>query len=251
MKISFLISLKIDSEDRLSNLDISVNNLNHHFPDCEIIISEIDTVSRINNRYSNMSSCKHVFTESNDFFNKQKAYNIATKQSKNDIISLYDADIVMCERVIRQAYDLIVSGDADVIWPYNGFFYDVPKKFHNKIDSDKSIKSIDITRCELFSRVSVGGVVFFKKSVFIAGGGGNQNFKGAGWEDNEIYVRFKKLGYNRYRLSTPILHLTHERKETSYNYNPHGKHNEIEFARIDRMNKVELLDEIKKWEWLK
>jgi hypothetical protein len=52
-------------------------------------------------------------------------------------------------------------------------------------------------------------------------------------------------------LSTPILHLTHERKETSYNYNPHGKHNEIEFARIDRMNKVELLDEIKKWEWLK
>jgi len=39
MKISFLISLKIDSDDRLSNLDIPVKNLSHHYPNSEIIIS--------------------------------------------------------------------------------------------------------------------------------------------------------------------------------------------------------------------
>ena len=42
MKISFLIALQIDSEDRLSNLKISTDNLIHHFPDSEIVISEID-----------------------------------------------------------------------------------------------------------------------------------------------------------------------------------------------------------------
>jgi predicted glycosyltransferase involved in capsule biosynthesis len=249
MKISFLISLKIDSDDRLSNLDISVKNLSHHYPISEIIISEIDNISKIKNRYGDINNCKHIFTKTEDFFNKQRAYNIAARESKNQIIALYDADIVMDEKIVKQAYDLIDNHSADIIWPYNGFFYDVPKKFHKSIDENKSIDCINIAECELFSRVSVGGVVFFKKEVFLNGGGGNENFKGAGWEDNEIYVRFKKLGYRRSRLGVPIFHLNHERKETSYNYNPHGRHNEIEFARIDRMEKSEILEEIKKWKW--
>jgi hypothetical protein len=50
-------------------------------------------------------------------------------------------------------------------------------------------------------------------------------------------------------LGVPIFHLNHARKETSYNHNPHGRHNEIEFSRIDKMGKIEILEEIKKWKW--
>ena len=146
-------------------MDISIKNLSHHFPDSEIIISEMDDSSKIENRYSNIKNCKHVFTKTSDFFNKQKAYNIAAKNSKMDIISLYDADIVMDEKTIKQTIELFESDTADIVWPYNGYFYDVPKKYHKKIDDDKSIDCINVDECILFSKVSVGGVVFFKKRI--------------------------------------------------------------------------------------
>ena len=47
MNVSFLIALHIDSNDRISNLRISTNNLKHHFPNSEIIISELDSESKI------------------------------------------------------------------------------------------------------------------------------------------------------------------------------------------------------------
>lgn len=244
--ISFLIALQIDSEDRMSNLKISTNNLNYHFPNSEIIISELDSTSKIGVEFS---FCKHIFTSTTEFFNKQKAYNIATTNSSNDIICLYDADIVMDPRAIKKSAELINNKQADIVWPYNGNFYDVPKQFHSDIDLNKSISNVKLDECTLFSPRSVGGVVFFNKQVFIDGGKGNEYFKGAGWEDNEIYERFTKLGYKRIRLDTFLLHLTHERKETSYNYNPHGDHNAREFARINAMNKTQLLNEIATWKW--
>ena len=91
MNVSFLIALKIDSQDRVSNLDISVKNLSHHFPNSEIIISEMDDSSKIENRYTDIKNCKHVFTKTSDFCNKQKAYNISAGQFfKTDLdFSLY------------------------------------------------------------------------------------------------------------------------------------------------------------------
>ena len=244
--ISFLIALQIDSTDRLSNLDISVDSLLYHFPECDIVIAELDGTSKIKNRYP---KCNHIFIETTEFFNKQKAYNIAASNSKHQIIALYDADVILDPQAIKRAIELISNKRADIVWPYDGKFFDVPKKFHKEIKETKSLSSIKIEECILFSSVSVGGVVFFDKNVFWEGGGGNEKFKGAGWEDNEIYVRYTALGYKRIRLDIPMFHLNHERKETSYNYNPYNKHNEAEFVRIDRMNKEQLLAEIITWKY--
>lgn len=246
--VSFLIALQIDTEDRLSNLRISTSNLRHHFPDSEIIISELDSVSKIGEEFN---YCKHVFTPTVDFFNKQKAYNIAVDNSLHNVICLYDADIVIDPRAINKSIELIEQNRAKIVWPYDGKFYDVPKKFHSDINSSKSISCVNLDECTLFNPHSVGGAVFFDKQVFIEGGKGNENFKGAGWEDNEIYERFTKLGYSRLRLDTFLLHLTHERKETSYNHNPYGDHNAREFSRIHHMNKQQLLQEIATWKWIK
>lgn len=248
MSISFLIALQIDSNDRLDNLRISTANLKHHFPDSEIIISELDTVSKIGTEFN---FCRHVFTETSEFFNKQKSYNIAAKKASNDVICLYDADVIIHPKAIQKSAEIILGNEAEIVWPYDGRFYDVPKKYHSEINETKSISKVLLEECTLFCSTSVGGAVFFNKNVFFKGGMGNEHFKGAGWEDNEIYERFTKLGFSRVKLDTFLLHLTHERKETSYNYNPHGKHNEQEFSRIYKMSKLQLLDEIATWEWTK
>lgn len=248
MNVSFLIALQIDSEDRLANLQISTNNLKHHFPESEIIISELDTESKIGN---NFTHCKHLFTKTNEFFNKQKAYNLAAKMSSKDTICLYDADVVIHPKAIEKSVEIILNKQSEIVWPYDGRFYDVPKKYHSEIDTTKSIKSVLLKDCTLFCSTSVGGAVFFDKNVFFEGGMGNENFKGAGWEDNEIYERFTKLGFKRLKLDTYLLHLTHARKETSYNYNPYGKHNEQEFVRIHKMTNQQITEEISKWSWTK
>jgi predicted glycosyltransferase involved in capsule biosynthesis len=248
MNVSFLIAVCVDSEDRISNLKISTEYLKYHFPNSEIIVSELDKISKLNGHISN---CNHIFTKTNDFFNKQKAYNIAARKSKNNILALYDADVVLGKNAILKSTELIEKNEADIVWPYDGRFYDVPKKYHNIIKESNSIKNINISECELFSDRSVGGAVFFKKNVFLEGGGGNENFKGVGWEDNEIYERFRILEYKIVRLGTFLLHLNHERKETSYNYNPFGQHNQMEFSRIVRKNKKQMIEEISKWGWIK
>lgn len=247
-KISFLISLYVDSEDRLSNLDISVRNLKENFPDCEVILSELDKESKILNRYEGVT---HIFTKTEDFFNKQKAYNIAARNSKYDIISLYDADVILEKSTVNKIRDLIGNKTIQIAYPYNGYFYDVPKEYHSVIDETKSVKCVDINKCKLLSDRSVGGVVFLDKKVFWEGGGGNQNFIGAGYEDNEIYERYKKLGYNIGRMNVPLFHLTHVRKETAFDYNPYNKQNEKEFLRIIKMTKDQLLEEIKTWNYEK
>ena len=248
MNVSFLIALQIDSNDRLSNLQISTNNLRYHFPDSEIIVSELDNESKIGKEFCH---CNHVFTKTSEFFNKQKAYNIAAKHSSHDVICLYDADVIIHPKAIQKSVDMVINKEAEIVWPYDGRFYDVPKKYHSEINDIKSTKNVLLEDCTLFCSTSVGGAVFFDKNVFIKGGMGNENFKGAGWEDNEIYERFTKLGFSRAKLDTYLLHLTHDRKETSYNHNPYGKHNEQEFSRIYKMPKHQLLNEIATWEWSK
>lgn len=248
MNLSLLIPVYIDGEDRLNNLQLVVSYLRHHLPHAEIILSELDKDSKIINLFP---TCKHIFTETTDFFNKQKAFNIAAKSAKNDIICLYDVDVLVDIDAIKKSVNFLESNRTDLIWPYNGKFYDIPKNLHSIIKNSKNIKEIKIEDCTLFSDRSVGGAVFIKKNIFFEGGGGNENFKGAGWEDNEIYERFTILGYRRARLDTFLLHLNHDRKETSYNFNPHGTHNQNEFVRIRAKSKSQLLEEIKNWSWCK
>lgn len=243
--VSFLIALKIDSKDRINNLDITIEYLQHHF-DTEIIISEQSKESLIKGRYN----CKHIFTEVDEFFNRQRGVNIAASQSTNPIIAHYDADVILTPQQIVKAVEAIRSGTLELASPYNGYFYDVPKLFHKEIADSHSIDCIDISQCKMFSPRSVGGVVFFNRKVFWQCGGANENFKGLGYEDDEIFERFKKLKIKMGRVTKPLFHLTHVRTETAYDHNPFVNANRDEFLRIQNMTQEQLEQEIKQWEWV-
>jgi hypothetical protein len=243
--VSFLIALKIDSKDRIDNLDITIEYLQHHF-DTEIIISEQSKKSLIKGRYN----CKHIFTEVDEFFNRQRGVNIAASQSTKPIIAHYDADVILTPQQIVKAVEAIRSGTLELASPYNGYFYDVPKLFHKEIADSHSIDCIDISQCKMFSPRSVGGVVFFNREVFWQCGGANENFKGLGYEDDEIFERFKKLKIKMGRVTKPLFHLTHVRTETAYDHNPFVNANRDEFTRIQNMTQEQLEQEIKQWKWV-
>lgn len=241
---SFLIALKVDSQDRIDNLDITVNYLQHHF-DTEIIISEQGPVPVLEKRYN----CKYVFTQNDEFFNRQKGVNIAARNSNNPIILHYDADIILSPLQIELAIRSIRNKELELVYPYDGYFYDVPKHFHKRIRDEQSIGWINTNDCVLFTKRSVGGVVCFDKHTFWKHGGANENFKGLGYEDNEIFDRFKNRKTKMGRVTCPLFHLNHERKDTSYNFNPYVDHNRDEYVRIRDMDSEQLEKEINSWSW--
>lgn len=243
---SLLIALKIDSQDRIDNLDIAISYIKHHF-NTEIIISEQGPEPVLKNRYE----CTYVYTKVDEFFNRQKGVNIAARHSNNPIIVHYDADILVTPKQLAESIDPIRKQELELVLPYNGEFYDVPKQLHAKIHSEQSIEWLKPEYCKLFTKQGVGGIVCFNKEVFWKNGGANENFKGLGYEDNEIFDRFKKLKTKMGRYTLPLYHLTHVRKDTSYNFNPHVNENASEYVRIRDMSYKQLCSEVDTWKWNK
>lgn len=240
--VSFIIALQIDSEDRIKNLSICLNNIKTNFNNCEIVVVELDKESKVNLTEYGVN---HIFVRYDDFFSKTMAFNIGVKNASHDIICLYDCDVILNGNTIVSCIKHLNEG-MDIMYPYNGMFYDVPKKYHNIIDKEKNLSCVDISECRQLSDRSVGGAVFIKKLVFIEGGGANENIK-IGYEDNEIYERFRILGYKIGRMNNPIFHLEHIRLDTSFDYNPYKNQFEKEFIRICNMDKTNLLKEVSSW----
>jgi hypothetical protein len=243
--LSILIALKIDSVDRLTNLDITMQYLKAHF-DTTVIISEQNEKPVLKDRYD----CEYVFTESNDFFNRQKTLNAAANHSSTPFIAHYDADVLFHPVQMESALNGLRGDKCDVIYPYDGKFYDVPKMFHEQIKNTNSIEYVNLNMCKLFNSHSVGGAVMFKRDVFFEGGMANEKFLGLGYEDNEINHRFTRLGYKIARNKGPLFHLTHSRGETSFDHNPHAQTNIREFKRVAAMNVDQLKQEISTWDWV-
>ena len=241
-KLTILIAAKADSEDRLTNLGITLDYINFHF-NVPIILSEQDTESKLQ-QICKEKDVQHIFHQTDEFFNRQRGVNICARQSTTPVIAHYDADILLKPQQIKGAVEAILSKSAELVYPYDGRFYDVPKNYHQQIVETKSLSHIDLEECTLFNPHSVGGVVIFNKEHYWKCGGANENFKGLGYEDNEIHERFKRLGSKIARTQWPLYHLTHERKDTSFNHNPHLDLNQRECLRIQSMGKEQLLQEI-------
>jgi len=242
--LTFLIPVKIDSDDRLSNLDIIVSYLQENF-NSEIIVCEQDTEPKLKDRYN----CKYIYIPMGQNFNKSKSINTAAKAASTPVIAVYDADTLLTVNQITKSTKIILDNQADVIYPYDGRFYDVPKNYHQAIKENKDLSIINLDDCKLFNKGSVGGAVFYNKEIFLKFGGANQKFEGWGYEDNELFVRFTKVGARVARVTKPLLHLTHERVKPAF-YNPLlEEKNRLVMELINYMSPAQILQEINSWSW--
>ncbi len=248
-KLTFLIAAKVDHEDRVRNIRSTLSYLRYHF-DADIIISEQDTSSKLHDMCKAFH-CRHIYVETDEFFNRQRGVNLAAREATTPVIAHYDADILLRPEQIVGATEAIISGQAQMVYPYDGHFYDVPEKFFNIIDMSKDLTKIPLEECTLFNPHSVGGVVMFDREHYWKCGGANEAFKSVGYEDNEINSRFTKLGTKIMRTQWPLWHLTHARGETSFNHNPHINLNRDLCMEIARMSPEELKAHVDKWTWHK
>lgn len=242
-EVDILIPLYVDHPDRIWNLYFVVDKLKS-FGFSNIFIRNYtdDNNIRFSLNWDDSVKYSHHHLKDFDNFNKMKCVNEMVDMCESKYLAIYDVDVIFPKKNLLQTLQLLKDG-ADVVYPYDGHFYNVPKTKFEDLDKGQ----INLDDCELCNPGSYGGAVFYNRKSFIEGGKCNPNFKNVGFDDNELYVRFAKLGYDVRRTEGPLLHLDHYRSETSVEQSPFLNHNMQIYNNICAMSKEQLLEEIKTW----
>lgn len=246
--VTFTIPVMYDHNDRKKNLDLTVCMLQHSF-DTNIIVGEINgSVFSYMQQY-----CRYVvFT--NGPFHRTRMLNVLAEFAQTPLIANWDADVIVAPLQLYMAVMALRNG-AHMVYPYQWAFARVPRvPWFHKLEKHIDIGVVGDTKFNGMNNndaISVGGAVLFDKKRFFEGGGENENFVSFGPEDVERAHRFNTLGFKVERVPGPIYHINHYVGPNSSNKHPHVNSNRAEYYKILEMNKMQLKDYVKTWEWQK
>ena len=263
---TFIIPLRIESADRMRNIITLLCFLLGNF-DTNVIVKEVDSepvfeenvLPQIKEFIGNDINLVHIFEKSDDpVFYRMHILNEMLAMSKTDVVINYDCDVLMPVETYVNAYESILNGACDVVYPYgNGNFQ---KQVHvtDEVVSDFLNNDFDLSILDKSSQVSTsdfGWVQFFNRFVYIEGGMENENFRGSSPEDKERFFRFTTLGYKVGRIDNWIYHLEHSRGANSWpesiRGNPYMMQNFEIWNHLQTLNKQKLKEYYSNQDYLK
>jgi hypothetical protein len=246
-EVTFIIPIKIDSEDRLNNYKMIINHLTTLF-DTNIIVCESDKESH-ESVLSIHDDIEYMFVKSDsEFFHRTKLLNLMTKKAGTNIVCNYDTDVLFPEIQYILAVNKIKEG-CTLVFPYGGKFMDVPKRLFPLL-RDNKFDEIYESDMDLAHPSSLGGAFFFDKIKYSEAGLENENFMSWGFEDNERISRLRKLNHTVCRTGGLLFHLNHERTINSVPEHPFYNQNMLEYNKINSLSKTQLEGYIKTWNWV-
>ena len=250
--LSIIIPFRMDTEDRLNNLNNIIRYFDLFFVNHELIIIENSDQSFFVNTSSNT---KYIFEKSTKLLHRTRMLNDGAKLSTRKYVALYDTDVVFYPYFLNDCMDNMRINSVVFSFPYNGIFMcisgqdkinflrdfsfeKVPLIESGAVPGNKYTKEYTIS-CD--HPTSVGGATIFQKDIFLQYGGYNKKFIAWGFEDNELVARFSKLGYSPSRSKGNLIHLDHRRGLDSAPGHPFYTNNQQEYQKIVSMNKEQLL----------
>jgi hypothetical protein len=265
-KATFIFPIRIESADRMRNVITSILFLLENF-DTNIIVKEVDTKSifkedvlpQIQECVGEVNNLIHIFEESDDpVFYRMQILNEMLSMTTTEIVVNSDCDVMLPVQSYVEAYESILSGEADVVYPYGDGNYQKQVFADDELVSEFLNTDCDFSILDSKSKIwtsDFGWIQFFNRKVYIEGGMENENFKGSSPEDKERYFRFTTLGYNVKRLDKFIYHLEHSRGRNSWpasiSGNPYMNQNFELWNAIQKMNKEQIGEYYSNQEYLK
>lgn len=226
--VTFLIPVTIDSKDREENAYIIFDNLLKYF-DTTIL---------------------HGDPTDNGKFHRTKWLNDNTAKSNTPIVINYDCDILVPPFQLYLAIEELRSGNADMIYPYDGRFARVPRTWVDTINRFGDVGLFgdnEFVGCRKGDTASVGGVVCYNKDKFIESGGENEKMISYAPEDVERFYRWNKLGYKVARMKGCCYHIDHVITTNSSTSHPDYKANEAELNYVKSLNFLQLRNYVDSW----
>ncbi len=281
--VTFIIPLRIDSDDRLRNIILTTSFLLNNF-DCKVIIKESDEISKfelwalptIQKICKNLKNLSYVFEENNDdHFHRTRLLNEMVLMTETDIVVNYDSDIILPLNSYVQAKEMLDSKKYDVVYPYR-----FGEKGERKVVLDTKIEDendLDNFLNHSFIKVFVeefnpktfddsygyaqnvngigwaeyGMVQFFNTQVYKDGYLENENFIAYAPEDVERHHRWNILGYKIGRIDNHVYHLEHKRTQNSWYNNPFMSKNNQLWDYLKNLSKEEIIEYYKNQNYVK
>lgn len=264
---TFIIPVRIESSDRVRNIITILCFLLEAF-NTKVIIKEVDSKpvfeeyvlpqvkDYLDGKTKNLT---HIFEKSDDsVFYRMHILNEMLVMCDTDVVVNYDCDVLLNVSTYLKAYDMILNGGYDLVYPFGMGDYQKQIFADDELVSEFLSNDFDFSILEKKSRffcAEYGHVQFFNRSSYIRGGMENENFKGSSPEDKERFYRFTTLGYNIGRIDDYVYHLEHSRGSNSWpnsvQGNPYMQQNFEVWNMIQSMDKQQLLDYYLNQEYLK
>ena len=232
--LTFLILVRIDSIQRFENIKVVTDTLLKYF-DTNIYVLEADMYNNGFLKKNLNSKIRYQFIEDRDpVLHKTKYYNNMTKSVDTKYMSIWDTDAVIDKNAICDSMKHLRE-DADVAYPYDGFFYEIPeviKCFYFKHKDVRFLKRHVGKMKLLYEHQMFGGAVIMKTDKYLQSGGENEEIYGWGNDDFIRHQRFLANNCNIYRAKEKLFHLCHPRGINSQFRSPLSrKVSEIEYSK--------------------
>ncbi len=249
--LSFLIPIRIDSIDRLENLEIVLDFIISNFA-TNIHILE---AAPLNNKYLSKlfpEIDRITFIEDhNPVFYRTKYINKLVSESTTTFVAVWDADVLVAKNQIVKSMQLLREKEADFVLPYEKNLLDTSKIIRDLYYQERNInmlKNNSAKMKKMYPPVAVGGGFMANRNSYIESGIENLNFYGWGLEDGERVCRWKILEYNMKRIPGDMYHLTHQRGINSMYQSKYQMHSRnLEYWKIASMTKEELQKHVESW----
>jgi len=236
--VTFTIPVRIDKDERLRHLITTVGKIQRDFK-TNILIGELSNRATADlRRFCRLNNCGYVyFNTDKPYFHRTKLLNDLARISTTPFIVNMDSDVAAEPNAIIESVTCLRETAYDIVIPYDGTVINIIDKKHSIVTSKKAC----------------GGVVFWIRESFFRAGMENENFIDWGFEDNERLSRAKILGLAKRQL--PAYKLYHLNHSTTENYDgemltKYRENNREELKKIMKMEKKELIEYIKTWEWI-
>jgi hypothetical protein len=264
---TFIIPLKIESEDRMRNIITVLCFLLKNF-NSKVIVKEVDSQKVFETEVlgqiaefleDKIDNLLHIFEYSEDpVFHRTKILNQMINLTTTDVVVNYDCDVLLKLESYIKSVERITDEGYDLIYPYGVGHYQQQVFATDEIVSDfiSDDFNFDILLKNSRNHTSDRGwVQFFKRSSYIRGGMENENFIGSAPEDLERYDRYVKLGYKVGRIDDLIFHLEHSRGMNSFpismQQNPNWNNNWNLYQYLSNISVEELKKYYKNQNYLK
>lgn len=249
--VTFIIPLRIDTDDRLRNIILSTSFLLNIF-DCKVIVKESDEMKKFEmwalptiKSIADTSNLTYQYEENHDdHFHRTRLLNEMVLDATTEIVVNYDSDIILPISSYVAAKEMLDDHESDVVYPYrfgaqgerkvvlNTIIEDVDdlagllnqpvvKEFVDTWSPSKLDQSYGYApHAKGEGWAEYGMVQFFNRQVYMDGYLENENFIAYAPEDVERHHRWKLFGYKIGRINNHAYHLEHKRTPNSSYNNP-------------------------------
>ncbi len=258
--LTFLIPTRIETEDRLRNIISSVSYLLKHLP-AKVIVKEVSNHPTFKHRampeikkYSDTSNLTYLYEETEEpLFCKSKVLNDLIVAADTKFVVNYDADCILPLTSYHQAYAVLQSGKADVVYPYGCGVYQWKAEYNMQV-YEEFVSTLDyriLDKRKTLSNSTIGWTQFVNRQKYIDSYMMNENFISWGCEDDEFYFRMSTLGNRIARLDDYVYHLEHSRTHNSWFSSPKFNDNWNLWNKIKTFDRNQLIQYYEEQEYLK